>query len=276
MSRLRTVRTRLTPLNDGARVGIYRGREVYDIIRLGPNEVHAFITHNPGCGHGGAGEIEDLGISFNLLTTSSAGGRDHAALALGGLTATGGQGSPATASSGTTLTGTGSVWTTNLLAGMQVIVPITNLTTTPVLGRIVSNTNNVITVDQWSTPADAVGTTPASTSAFFIAAGGAPAKYMALTENAGAASASDTLLTGEISTGGCGRALCTYAHTLASATYTLQKAFSVTATFPAIHKMGIFPFIGINGTLFYESVLSADASVVSGDSLTVTDTITTS
>jgi len=268
--------TRLEPLRDGSRITISRGRQVEQVIRLGPNQVHAFITHNPGCGHGGTGEIEDLGISANLLITASAGGRDHASAVLGGLLATGGQGSPATASSATSFTATGTPWTTNLLAGMQAIFPITNLTTTPVLGRIISNTTSVATIDQWSTPTDTVGTTPASTSAFFIAAGGAPARYMALTENAAAANAADTVLTGEITTGGCGRALATYAHTLASATHTLQKVFSVTASFPAIHKMGIFPFVTVFGTLFYESVLNADANVVNLDSLTVTDTITVS
>lgn len=261
--------TKIEPLRDGSRLHILRGRRVEQVIRLGPNEVHAFITHADGT-------ITDLGISSNLLITASAGGRDHAAAVLGGLLATGGQGSPATAATATTFTATGTPWSTNLLAGMQAIFPITNLTTTPVLGRIVSNTTSVATVDQWSTPTDTVGTTPAGTSAFFIAAGGAPARYMALTENAGAASASDTVLTGEITTGGCARALATYAHTLASATYTLQKAYSVTASFPAIHKLGIFPFIGVNGTLFYESVLNADANVVNGDTLTCTDTCTVS
>ena len=99
---------------------------------------------------------------------------------------------------------------------------------------------------------------------------------LASTEDHGKWDAASTTLTGEITTGGCSRALATYAHTLASATYTLQKAFSVTASFPAIHKMGIFPFSGANGTLMFESVLNADATVVSGDSLTVTDTVTAS
>ena len=271
---MRLLRTRpryeVEPLADGALLRVMRGHRVIDTMRLGPNEVHAVITHADGT-------TTDLGISYNLLITASAGGRDHAAAELGGLLATGGQGSPATATGATSFTATATPWTTNLLAGMQAVFPVTGITTAPVIGRIISNTSSVATIDKWSNPDDTTGTTPAATNAFIILPGGAPARYMALTENAGAANASDTVLTGEITTGGCGRALATYAHTLASATYTLQKAYSVTATFPAIHKMGIFLFsTASTGTLFYESVLNADASVVNGDTLTVTDTATIS
>lgn len=263
--------------SDGT-VRVRAGHRSVDSIHLGPNEVSAIIVHNPGCGHGVSDwEIEDLGISYNLLITSSAGGRDIFAGMGGGLLATGGQGSPNTAATATTLTGTGSVWTTNLLAGMQVVSPITGITTAPVYGRIISNTTNVITIDQWSTATDTVGTTPATGNAFTILPGGMPARYMGLTENAAASLASDTALTGEITTGGCGRALATYAHTLATATYTLQKAFSVTASFPAIHKMGIWPTLtASNGPLTFESDLNANANVVNLDTLTVTDTVTVS
>lgn len=261
---------------DGSIVRVSAGARAIDRIHLGPNEVSAIIVHNPGCGHGVSDyEIEDLGISHNLLTTASAGGRDFFAATGGGLLATGGQGSPATAATATTFTATGTPWTTNLLAGMQAIFPVTGLTTAPVIGRIISNTTSVATIDQWSTATDAVGTTPAGTNAFIIVPGGPAARYMALTENAAAASAADTVLTGEITTGGCGRALATYAHTLATGTYTLQKAFSVTASFPAIHKIGIFPTLtASNGILVFESVLNADANVVNLDTLTVTDTVT--
>jgi hypothetical protein len=91
---------------------------------------------------------------------------------------------------------------------------------------------------------------------------------MALTENASAASASSTSLTGEITTGGCGRALATYAHTLGASTFTLSKTFTVSATFPAIHRVGLFqPSTASSAVLGFEVVLNADANVVSGDSL---------
>ncbi len=258
--------------HDAATIEICRGRKVLNSIKIGPNMVHAVIVHKDG-------EIEDLGISENVLITSSAGGRDQIAACIGGLLATGAQGQPATASSATTFTATGTPWTTNLLAGMSVVFPITGLTTQPVFGNIVSNTTSVATVDKWHDPDDdTTGTTPAATSSFLILPGGTSARYMALTENASAASASDTALTGELTTGSCARALATYAHTLASATYTLTKAFSVTASFPAIHKMAMFTSSTLTGagSMMFETVLNADANVVSGDTLTVTETVTIS
>jgi hypothetical protein len=101
---------------------------------------------------------------------------------------------------------------------------------------------------------------------------------MALTENSGAASASDTALTGEITTGGASRALATYAHTGGTATFTLLKSFSISASFPAIHKMGLFTAstLTATGIMIFETVLNADANVISGDTLQVTDTVTLS
>lgn len=256
--------------SDSATVEIVRGRRTLHTVKIGPNMVHAAITHANG-------EIEDLGISHNVLTTASGGGRDQIAAALGGLLPLGGQGSPATATSATSFTSTATPWTVNQLAGMVAIFPVTNITTAPVFGNIISNTTSVATIDKWHNPDDTTGTTPAATNSFIIVPGAGPCRYMAITENASAASASDTALTGEITTGGCARALATYAHTLGTNTYTLQKAFSVTATFPAIHKMGIFSSgTGTAGVMIYESVLNADASVVNGDTLTVTETVTIS
>src|SRR6266496_604677 len=121
---------------DKSTIQIVRNRRVLDTIKIGPNMVHAVIVHRNG-------EIEDLGVSENLLITSSAGGRDQLSALAGGLVSTGGQGSPATATSATTFTATGTPWTTNLLAGMRVVFPITNLTTTTVFGNIISNTTSV-------------------------------------------------------------------------------------------------------------------------------------
>jgi hypothetical protein len=258
--------------DDASTIQIVRNRRVLDTIKIGPNMVHAVIVHKDG-------EVEDLGISENVLITSSAGGRDQLSALAGGLVATGGQGSPATATSGTTFTATGTPWTTNLLAGMRAVFPITNITTAPVYGNIISNTTSVATVDGWWAAAEppAIGTTPASTNAFIILPGGSPCRYMALTENAGAPAAGDTALTGEITTGGCARSFATYAHTLATGTYTLIKAFAVTLSFPAIHKMAIFNSgSGTAGSMMYESALNADANVVNGDTLTVTETVTIS
>jgi hypothetical protein len=246
-------------------------------IRMGPNHVHAFITHPDGF-------ISDCGLSRNLLTNI---GRDWLCQAIGGVTEP--AGSPATATATgppPTITATGTPFTaSNLatpqlgLAGQRIYMPVTGLTTQPVYGNIVSNTNAVITIDQWWKQDDTAGTNPASTSGFIIGAGGpASARFMGLTTNSGAAAAADTALTGEITTGGCGRALAAYAHTMGNATFTLQKTFSVTSSFTAIHKMGLFACLTSAGAdpLLFESVLNADATVANGDSLTVTDTMTVS
>jgi hypothetical protein len=193
---------------------------------------------------------------------------------------------PATAVTATSLTATGTPWTaSNLatpqlgLAGLRVFAPVTGVTTAPCYANIVSNTTSVLTLDQWWNAADGVATTPAGTNSFIVAPGGAAAfRFVALTTNATAPAATDTTLTGEITTGGCGRALGTYAHTLGAATLTLTKAFSVSATFTAIHKAGVFSALSSAGAdpMIYSTALNLDATVGSGDTLTLTWTATLS
>jgi hypothetical protein len=268
--------------NDGARLDLFRRRvksgslELLRGIRLGPNHVHAFITHADGT-------LTDLGVSKNLLTNI---GRDWMCQILGGAIPAGGAGSPATATSATSITATGTPWTaSNLatpqlgLAGFRVYASVTGITTPPVYGNIISNTTSVATIDKWWKADDTTGTTPASTNAFVIGAGGlASARFMALTTDAASAAAADTILATEITASGAGRALATYAHTMGAATYTLSKAFSITGTLTAIHKMGLFACLSSAGAdpVIFESVLNADATVVNGDTLTVTDTVTCS
>jgi hypothetical protein len=256
-----------------ARKGMSRRMVLEKRLRLGRNCVHAMITHRDGT-------ITDLGFSHNLLTNI---GRDVYHDWTGGRIYT--QNGPATATSATSVTGTGSTWTASNLAtpqlglvGARVHMPVTGLTTAPVYGNIVSNTTSVITVDKWWNAADGTGTTPASTSGLIIGSGGlASVRFMALTADVGAASASDTTLAGEITTNGLGRALATYAHTYGASTQTLQKAFSPSGTQTGIVKMGLFCCLSSAGAdpVIFESTFTS-ASVVSGDSLTVTDTITIS
>lgn len=262
--------------SDITTISINRGRKTERKIKIGVNMVHAFITHPDGT-------ISDLGVSENLLTNI---GRDVFHHWIGGAIPAGGIGSPATATSATSITATGTPWTaTNLatpqlgLAGFRVYAPVTNITTAPVYGNIVSNTTSVATIDQWWTGADGTGTTPASTNAFIIGAGGISSiRFMGLTTDSGAASASSTALASEQTTNGGNRGLATYAHTQGNATATLQKAFTITGTITAIHKMGLFPHNSQTGVgpVVFETVLNADATVVNGDTLTVTDTITVS
>jgi hypothetical protein len=274
-------RTRVvTHYDDGALLLVERGRsksgtrDVIRRLRMGPNHVHAVVTHPDGT-------VDDLGISINLLTNI---GRDWWSQLYGFIPPA--QGTPATAVTATSLTATGTPWTaSNLatpqlgLAGLRVVAPVTGVTTAPVYGNIVSNTTSVLTLDQWWTAADGVGTTPAGTNSFILAPGGvSAARFLALTTNSGAAAATDTTLTGEITTGGCGRALGLYAHTLGAATLTLSKPFSVGATFTAIHKAGVFSALSSAGAdpMIYETVLNVDATVASGDTLTLTWTATLS
>jgi len=268
-------------VHDGIRLGIFRrdrrGRPyVQESVRCGPNTVHAYVNHPDG-------SLTYIGKSKNLLTNI---GRDVWAQWIGGAIPAGGAGSPATATSATSITATGTPWTaSNLgtpqlgLAGFRVYAPVTGLTTAPVYGNIVSNTTSVATIDQWWTAADGVGTTPASTNAFIIGAGGiGSVRFMALTTNSSAASASDTTLASEITNNGCGRALATYAHTFGQSTMTLSKLFNVTGTITAIHKMGLFCALTSAGAdpMIFETVLNVDATVANGDQLTVTDTLTLS
>lgn len=266
------VTARTLPLRHGTLVEIGLGERRINRIALGPNEVHAFITHHPGCGHGAKSlEIEDLGISHNLLTNS---GRDLVSAGIGAAGINNGT-NVATGSSATSLTDTGEAWTTDAYKGWTVIAE--EGTNTPVHGNIGSNTGTVLTIDSWKNADDSAGTTPGTTANYAIYPTCRP-RFMALTENASAANASNTALTGEITTGGASRALATYAHTGGTATLTLQKAFSITASFPAIHRMGLFTAgtLTAAGIMVFESVLNADANVINGDTLTVTDTITLS
>ena len=250
-------------LTDGAEIKINRGRRTDNVIRLGPNQVHAFITHADG-------SITDLGISYNLITN---GGKDYVSDALGGRLGFGVSGTIATGSGATSLTATGTPFVAS--AYINQIVVAEESTNAPVHGTIVSNTTSVLTIDAWRNGDDSAGNTPGATANYHIIAGSAAARYMALTENAGAAAATDTVLTGELTTGGCGRTLATYAHTPGTTTYTLVKAFSVTATFPAIHKMGLFCHsTASTAPMIFETVLNADANVLNGDTLTVTETVT--
>jgi hypothetical protein len=261
---------RLTPrieIADGS-VRIRRGYKVADRFRVGPNTVHALVVHEDG-------SWDDLGLSHNLITTANNGGRDQVAGMLGGALGFGVSATIATGSGATSLTATATPFVASAYIGQIVVAE--ESTNAPVHATIISNTTSVLTVDAWRNGDDSAGNTPGSTANYHIVAGNASARYIALTENAGAASASDTALTGELTTGGCGRALATYAHTLGAATFTLSKTFSVSATFPAIHKAGLFQVSTASSSLLsFETVLNADASVVSGDSLAVTWTITLS
>jgi hypothetical protein len=252
--------------SDYSEISIVRGRKVDQSFKIGPNEVSALITHSDG-------SITDLGISYNLMTTA---GRDLFAASMGNAALKDGA---LTASSATSATPAGGGLTTDQYKGWRVYCPVTALTTAPVYGNIGSNSTTVLTVDGWwvGTSDTMTGATPASTNGYMIVPSGLP-RFMGLTTDAAAANASDTVLATEITTNGGSRSKATYAHTGGTATLTLQVAYSISGSFTAIHKMGLFTAANTTaaGILCFESVLNADATVVSGDTLTVTDTITLS
>ncbi len=109
----------------------------------------------------------------------------------------------------------------------------------------------------------------------------AAADYLALSANTTSPSAGDTTLTGEITTAGGGlvRAQATYAHTGGASTYTLTKTFTANGSdsLPVtIGKVAVFNAAS-SGTMPWSSLLSPTAPVnASGDTLTITETITLS
>lgn len=103
--------------------------------------------------------------------------------------------------------------------------------------------------------------------------------YIGLTANSTAPAATDTTLTGEITTAGGGlvRAQAAYAHTTGTNTATLTKTFTANGTdaLPVtVAKFGVFNAASA-GTLGFETLLSASATFsASGDNMTLTETLT--
>lgn len=100
----------------------------------------------------------------------------------------------------------------------------------------------------------------------------APAVYMALTANTTPPSATDTALPGEITSGTLARGQATYAHTNGTASYTLTKTFTSDQTVQ-VAKIGVLN-APTGGTLVFETLLNAPASLVTGDQVQITETVT--
>lgn len=107
----------------------------------------------------------------------------------------------------------------------------------------------------------------------------AVAKWVAITANTTAPAATDTTLTGEITTAGGGliRKAGTYAHTTGAASYTITTVFTANGSdsLPVtIGKRGIFDAASA-GNMVFETLVSPTATLsASGDQLTLTDTVT--
>lgn len=118
-------------------------------------------------------------------------------------------------------------------------------------------------------------------ASFNTAAQPAAANYMALANSATATTpaASDTTLTGEITTAGGGliRKQATYAHTAGTNTTTLTATFTANGSDSlavTVSQIGIFN-ASSSGTMALKTALSSNATLTtSGDNVSVTETIT--
>jgi hypothetical protein len=105
----------------------------------------------------------------------------------------------------------------------------------------------------------------------------APANYIALSTNATAPASGDTTLAGELNnaSGGLNRAQATYAHTAGTSSYTLTKTFTANSNDGAsntIQKIGVFNAASV-GTLVFETAVPSPPTLVSGDQITITETV---
>ena len=245
------------PTSDGgASIVLNRGRVIEELVRMRPNQVHAFITRKDG-------SIEDLGVSENLRTNA---GINWQADSMGGKL---GILKTASASSATSITTTG--LTASAHIGHRVVAD--NGTNAPVFGNVQSNTTTVLTVDGWYNGDGTAGSTPSSTANFYIIPQSG-AYFIGLTTDTGAPAAGDTSLASEITANGLARKAGTYAHTTDATSYTVAATWTASGTHTAVHKAGLFtggPSTG--GVMAFESNLNTDATLASGDQLTVTWTV---
>jgi hypothetical protein len=197
-------------------------------------------------------------------------GFDLLAMLLGN---TSGDKGTSTGTTATSLTDSGKAWTTDQWKGKLVAVAGT------VVGVIKSNTATALTVDEWHDAASfggAAGSTPGATSAYQILPGGAPAAYIAVSNDATSPAAGDTTLAGELSASGFSRAVATYAHTLGTKTFTLTYTFTATGAVSNIQKAALLQ--GLTGSIMANenTFTSTGAAIQAADALAVTWTMTLS
>lgn len=179
-----------------------------------------------------------------------------------------------TASTGTNY-GTANVWT-----GFICVAGGTTTTSPLMYGVITSNTATALTVDQWYSPASPSGAAigpPTVNSPFIIIPGNASCWWMGI--GTGSTAAADTSLASEQSTNGLVRSPATFAHTFsnssANTTYTLTNTYTYSGSGAVtLSNIGIFDAKS-NGIPLFTTALSPTATVTaSGDTVTVTDTVT--
>jgi len=101
----------------------------------------------------------------------------------------------------------------------------------------------------------------------------ASARYLAVTENATAPADADTALAGELTAFGFARASAAYAHTTGASTYTLTLTMTSTdATTRTLQKIGVLNATSA-GTLVFSTAIPSPPTLVSGDAVTFTNTV---
>lgn len=106
------------------------------------------------------------------------------------------------------------------------------------------------------------------------AAGTRGAGFVAVSADTAAPAATDTALTGEITTGGLARAdATTKTHTNGTNTSTIEHTYTASAAHTAVHKAAIFNAASA-GTMSHAAVFSTDVTLAINDQLKVTFTLT--
>lgn len=232
------------------------------------------------------GRLKHRGTYRHNLTTDAATGytnrRDWQSKALGGgpnmffgATATGN----ATATTATSMTNSGAAFPTSgqALAGSIVAMgPNASGTGSVAWGVIVSNTATALTIDQWYNPGTgAAATTPNATGSYQILPGQFAAPFLAVSSTVFTPANTDTTLNGELTSNGFTRALGTYAHTAAAGSYSLAHTWTATGT-QTINNEAVLGAVNTTGggVMPFESAEPNPPTLVSGDTLTNTVTIT--
>jgi len=193
----------------------------------------------------------------------------------------------ATSTGATSLTNSGASWSANQWAGYRVYAQ--SSTSNMVWANVLSNTSTALTVDRWyaaATPGGSAGTTPSSTSPYMVADGGSVSSwFVALTSTNITPAATDTSLSGEITTAGGGlvRKQATYLQTsgTASRAITLTPVFTANGsdTLPVtVYAILVSVSMIVASTPLcgkFETTLNVSAPLnAPTDALTITETIT--
>lgn len=223
-------------------------------------------------------------------------GKDYVARALGG-SSTGATGTGGNVTyTATTMTDTGASFTTSSGGPPEDGGLVGNIIISgTVWGCVVKNTATVVTVDLWhnATAPNTTGSTPSNNATYIIVPANGPAWYMALSTATRTIAAADKFLTNDGSSvseifntsGNLNRKAVTFAHTTGTSTYTLQ--FTATANANdgtnTINRIGIFahgvtvaPTTTTSGIMLFETDVTSPPTLINGDSITVTDTVTIS